>query len=48
MAENMTRRDTAALQSLTLGGTVVVSSTGNGAFEQMLLNGRHTLLADEP
>ena len=48
MAENMTRRDTAALQSLTLGGTVVVSSTGNGAFEQMLLNGRHALLADEP
>ena len=48
MAENTTRRDTAALQSLTLGGTVVVSSTGSGAFEQMLLNGRHTLLADEP
>jgi len=48
MAENMARRDTAALQSLTLGGTVVVSSTGSGAFEQMLLNGRHTLLADEP
>jgi len=48
MAENETRRDTAALQTRTLGGTVVVSSTGNGAFEQMLLNGRHTLLADEP
>ena len=48
MAENTTRRDTAALQALTLGGTVVVSSTGSGAFEQMLLNGRHTLLADEP
>jgi putative redox protein len=48
MAENVTRRDTAALQALTPGATVVVSSTGNGAFEQMLLNGRHTLLADEP
>ena len=48
MAENVTRRDTATLQALTLGGTVVVSSTGSGAFEQMLLNGRHTLLADEP
>lgn len=48
MAENVTRRDTAALQALTLGGTVVVSSTGNGVFEQMLLNGRHTTLADEP
>jgi putative redox protein len=48
MAENVTRRDTAALQALTLGGTVVVSSTGSGAFEQIVLNGRHTLLADEP
>jgi putative redox protein len=48
MADNETRRDTAALQARTLGATVVVSSTGNGAFEQMLLNGRHTLLADEP
>jgi putative redox protein len=48
MAENVARRDTAALQALTVGATVVVSSTGNGAFEQMLLNGRHTLLADEP
>lgn len=48
MAENETRRDTAALQTRTLGGTVVVASTGNGTFEQMLLNGRHALLADEP
>lgn len=48
MAENLARRDTAALQALTPGGTVVVSSTGSGAFEQMLLNGRHALLADEP
>jgi putative redox protein len=48
MAENVTRRDTTALQALTLGGTVVVASTGNGAFEQVMLNGRHALLADEP
>lgn len=48
MAENATRRDTAALQALTKDGTVVVSSTGNGTFEQTLLNGRHALLADEP
>lgn len=48
MAENETRRDTAALQVRALGATVVVASTGNGAFEQMLLDGRHTLLADEP
>lgn len=48
MAENETRRDTAALQVRTLGATVVVASTGNGAFEQLLLDGRHALLADEP
>ena len=48
MAENATRRDTTALQALATGGTVVVASTGNGAFEQVLLDGRHTLIADEP
>jgi putative redox protein len=48
MTENATRRDTAALQALATGGTVVVASTGNGKFEQVLLDGRHTLIADEP
>jgi len=48
MAENATRRDTTALQALATGGTVVVASTGNGAFEQVLLDGRHTLIGDEP
>jgi len=48
MAENATRRDTTALQALATGGTVVVAATGNGAFEQVLLDGRHTLIADEP
>ena len=38
MAENATRRDTTALQALATGGTVVVASTGNGAFEQVLLD----------
>jgi putative redox protein len=48
MAENATRRDTTALQALATGGTVVVASTGQGKFEQVMANGRHTVIADEP
>lgn len=48
MAENTTRRDTAALQALATGGTVVVASTGQGKFEQVMVNGRHSVIADEP
>jgi putative redox protein len=48
MAENATRRDTAALQALATGGTVVVASTGLGKFQQMMVNGRHGVIADEP
>jgi putative redox protein len=48
MAENATRRDMAALQALATGGTVVVASTGQGKFEQVMVDGRHSLIADEP
>jgi putative redox protein len=48
MAENAKRRETTALQVLAIGGTVVVASTGQGKFEQLLLDGRHMLIADEP
>ena len=48
MAETATRRDSSALQALATGGTVVVASTGAGAFEQVMLDGRHQLTADEP
>src|SRR4051812_40782761 len=48
MAENTTLRDNSALQALATGGTVVVASTGAGAFEQVMLDGRHRLIADEP
>ena len=48
MAENATRRDTAALQALATGGMVIVASTGQGKFEQVMVDGRHTLIADEP
>jgi putative redox protein len=48
MAENTTRRDMAALQALATGGTVVVASTGQGKFEQVMVNGRHNVISDEP
>lgn len=48
MAENATRRDAAALQALATGGTVVVAATGQGKFEQVMVDGRHSLIADEP
>jgi putative redox protein len=36
------------LQSSISAGTVVVASTGTGAFQQTMLDGRHVLHADEP
>ena len=43
-----TRRDARALQASISAGTVVVASTGGRQFEQIILDGRHTLYADEP
>jgi putative redox protein len=48
MPDATSRRDVRALQASVTTGTVVVASTGGGAFEQALLDGRHSLLADEP
>jgi putative redox protein len=48
MADATTRREQSDLQASVSPGTVVVASTGAGAFEQMLLDGRHALRADEP
>ena len=45
---NSDRRDPSTLQREVTPGTVIVASTGNGAFEQALLDGRHRLAADEP
>jgi putative redox protein len=42
------RYDPEALQSSVTPGTVVVASTGTGPFDQVLLDGRHSLRADEP
>jgi putative redox protein len=38
----------AALQHTVSSGTVLVVERGDGAFTQVLLDGRHMLLADEP
>jgi uncharacterized OsmC-like protein len=43
-----TRRDPRALQASVPAGTVIVASTGAGPFDQVMLDGRHTLQADEP
>jgi putative redox protein len=37
-----------ALQASIVPGSVIVASTGTGPFEQVMLDGRHTLSADEP
>jgi putative redox protein len=48
--EEMTNisHDPSVLQSSVSAGTVVVASTGKGAFQQVMLDGRHVLHADEP
>ena len=42
------RRDPQILQQSIVPGAVIVASTGVAPFEQFLLDGRHTLRADEP
>ena len=42
------RHDRGALEGSVSPGTVVVASTGIGSFQQLLLDGRHALYADEP
>jgi putative redox protein len=42
------RRDAKSLQESISPGSVVVASAGTGPFEQVLLDGRHALRADEP
>ena len=48
MADATTRRDQDALQTSVMPGTVVVASMGAGQLEQVMLDGRHILHADEP
>jgi putative redox protein len=42
------RRDAQSLQQSIVPGSVIVASAGTGPFEQVLLDGRHALRADEP
>src|SRR5215475_6313383 len=42
------RQDAETLQRSIVPGSIIVASTGTGPFEQVLLNGRHALRADEP
>lgn len=48
MSSATTRRDPRELQASVPAGTVIVASTGAGPFEQIMLDGRHVLQADEP
>src|SRR5947207_14602605 len=48
MNRTAARRDAQTLQQSIVPGSVIVASTGMGPFEQILLDGRHTLRADEP
>jgi putative redox protein len=48
MADITARRDANALQAMVTPGTVIVASTGAGPFDQIMLDGRHSLRADEP
>ena len=44
----MSRLDQTALQNSVKPGTVLVASTGAGPFDQIMLDGRHMVRADEP
>jgi len=48
MTDTPALRDWHSLQGEIAPGSVIVASTGAGAFEQALLDGRHVLTADEP
>ena len=48
MTSTATRRDPSVLQSSIFAGTVIVASTSADAFQQILMDGRHVLHADEP
>jgi putative redox protein len=48
MNRTAARQDAETLQRSIVPGSVIVASTGTGPFEQVLLNGRHALRADEP
>src|SRR5579871_680676 len=48
MTNGDTPHDVRLLQSSLAAGSVLVASIGTGTFEQIMLDGRHALTADEP
>jgi putative redox protein len=48
MAKRTDRRNQDSLRASVAAGTVVVASTGQGMFQQVMLDGRHAIYADEP
>ena len=46
--QDLETQDLETLQKSVAAGSVVVAFAGTGPFEQMLLDGRHALRADEP
>jgi putative redox protein len=48
MDRTAAKHDLQTLQESVPSGSVIVASTGMGPFEQILLDGRHALRADEP
>lgn len=48
MSNATIRHEPGELQASVPAGTVIVASTGAGPFDQIMLDGRHTLRADEP
>jgi putative redox protein len=48
MKSKPTRRDHQALQAAVTAGVVIVASVNDSPFEQIMLDGRHLLHADEP
>ena len=48
MTNTAPRRDPSMLQSSISAGRVIVATSGAGAFQQVMLDGRHVLHADEP
>jgi putative redox protein len=48
MANSVCRQEASALQASASAGLIIVASAGTGVFRQLMTDGRHTLLSDEP
>lgn len=48
MTNSAARRDASTLQASASAGTIIAASAGTGAFRQLMTDGRHVLLGDEP